>query len=142
MAAGMCATPGRATAAVFPVNNYATTQEYAGAQDLDIKPADNTAQVQVCRIYAAQGKGITGSLFYTSTSWTSSTNIVLELDGPNQQPITTGTYYSGTPQGTSIGTTAGSTGWYTFKIRSWNTPAANAKPAYWLRATYTAPQTM
>lgn len=126
----------------FPINNYAVTQEYAGAQDLDIKPADNTAQVQVCRIYAAQGKGVTGSLFSDTKNWTGSTNIVLELDGPNLKPITTGTYYSGTPQGTSIGTTAGATGWYTFKIRSYNTPSSNPKPAYWLRATYTAPQTM
>jgi len=56
--------------------------------------------------------------------------------------ITTGTYYSGTSQGKSIGTTAASTGWYTFKIRSYNTPSSNAKPADWLRTTYTAPQTL
>ena len=56
--------------------------------------------------------------------------------------ITTGTYYSGTSQGISIGTTAASTGRYTFKIRSYNTPSSNAKPAYWLRTTYTAPQTL
>ena len=126
----------------FSVSNYAVTQEYAGATDLDIKPADNTAQVQVCRIYAVQGKGITGSLFSDTANWTGSTNIVLELDGPSGAAITTGTYYSGTSQGTSIGTTAASTGWYTFKIRSYNTPSSNAKPAYWLRTTYTAPQTL
>jgi len=65
----------------------------------------------------------------------------LELDDPTLLKIASGTYYAGTAQGTAIGATAARTGWYTFKIRSYNTPAANAKPAYWLRATYTAPQT-
>ncbi len=125
----------------FGVSQYATTQEYAGAQDLDIKPADNTAPVQVCRMWVAAGKAISGSLFWTATSWTSSTNIVLELGDPTLAKIASGTYYAGTAQGTAIGATAARTGWYTFKIRSYNTPAANAKPAYWLRATYTAPLT-
>ena len=125
----------------FTISPDAVTQEYAGAQDLDIRPADNTASVTICRLYVAQGKSITGSLFYDAANWTADTNIVLELDGPNRHPITTGTYYAGTPQGKAITATAPLAGWYGFKIRSFNTPTSNAKPAYWLRATYTAPQT-
>lgn len=125
----------------FSTSGYSVTQEYAGAQDLDIKPADNTAQVQVCRVWAIQGKSVTGSLFFDATSWSGSANIVLELDDPTLAKVASGTYYASTPQGTSIGVTASRTGWYVFKIRSYNTPASNPKPAYWLRATYTAPQT-
>ena len=122
----------------FTVNTTATTQEYAGAQDLDIKPADNTAQIQVCRVWVASGKSVTGALFYDTTSWTAGTDIRLELDNPAGTAVATKTYLSGTTQGATIAATAPSNGWYTFKIRSDSTPAANAKPAYWLRATYTS----
>lgn len=125
----------------FAVTPDSVTQEYAGAQDLDIKPADNTAQVQVCRIYAAAGKSLSGSLYFSASGWTGSTNIALELDGTTGQALTTGTYYASTAQGKAVSATASATGWYTFKIRSYNTPSTNAKPAYWLRASYTAPQT-
>lgn len=124
----------------FTAPQYAVTQEYAGAQDLDIKPADNTALVQVCRLWVAQGKQITGALFWDANAWTSDTNVYLELNDPYANHIATGTFTQATGQGTSISATATRTGWYTFKIRSNNTPAANPKPAYWLRATYTAPQ--
>lgn len=126
----------------FSVPTYSVTQEYAGAQDLDIKPADNTAQVQVCRVYASAGTSLSGSLYFDARNWTGSTSIALELDGATGRALTTGTYYAGTAQGKSIGVTAPATGWYTFKIQSYATPSANAKPAYWLRATYTAPQTL
>ncbi|WP_165864355.1 alpha-amylase family glycosyl hydrolase [Capsulimonas corticalis] len=120
----------------FTVSGVATTQEYAGAQDLDIKPADNTAQIQVCRVWVASGSPVTGALFYDTASWTSSTDIKLELDNPAGTAVATKTYLSGTAQGATITATAPSNGWYTFKIRSDSTPTANPKPAYWLRATY------
>ncbi len=125
----------------YQINNYAVTQEYAGATDLDIRPADNTAQVQVCRVYVAKGKSVSGALFYDATKWTGATKIVAELDGPNGKAIVT-TSFSTATQGKTISATASATGWYTFKLRSYNTPSANPKPMYWLRATYTAPQTM
>ncbi|AIE86783.1 alpha-amylase family glycosyl hydrolase [Fimbriimonas ginsengisoli] len=125
----------------FTASQLSTTQEYAGATDLDIKPADNTALVQVCRINVAAGKSISGALYFTTTSWTASTNIYLELDNPSGGIVTTKTYTTGTAQGAALTATASTAGWYTFKIRSNNTPAGNLKPTYWLRATYTAPQT-
>ncbi len=125
----------------FPVTNNSTTQEYAGAQDLDIKPADNTQTVQVCRVWAVAGKPVTGALYYDAASWTASTSIYLELDDPTLAKVASGTFVQTTTQPSSISAMPSRTGWYTFKIRSYNTPAANAKPAYWLRTTYTAPQT-
>ena len=123
----------------FGFSNYSVTQEYAGAQDLDIKPADNTALVQVCRVWVAAGKPIKGALFYDTTGFTSGTFVYLELDGPNSSILATRTYSKNTAQGTAVVATAATTGWYTFRVRSYNTPKTNAKPIYWLRATYTAP---
>jgi alpha-amylase len=117
-----------------------TTQEYAGASDLDIKPADNTTLVTVGRINVANGQAISGALYYDTTSWTSSTNIYLELDNPSGGIVATKTYTSSTTQGAALNATASSAGWYTWKIRSYNTPSGNPLPAYWLRSTYTSPQ--
>ena len=125
----------------FTPPRHSTTQEYAGAQDLDIKPADNTTKVQVCRVYAAGGASISGALYYDTSSWTSSTNIYLELDNSSGSAIASRYYYSGTAQGTATAATAASTGWYTWKITSHSTPSGNARPNYWLRSTYTAPLT-
>lgn len=117
-----------------------TTQEYAGASDLDIKPADNTTLVQVGRINVASGQSISGALYFDTTAWTSGTSIYLELDGPSGSIVGTKTYTSTTAQGAALGATASGAGWYTWKIRSYNTPTGNPLPAYWLRSTYTSPQ--
>jgi alpha-amylase len=122
------------------VSNFATTQEYAGAQDLDIKPADNTQLVQVCRVWANVGKPISAALYYDTSNWAANTNIYLELDDPTLVNAASGNYYSNSGQPTSLSITPKRTGWYTFKIRSYNTTSTNLKPAYWLRVTYTAPQ--
>ena len=114
-----------------------------GAQDLDIKPADNTAQVQVCRVYVAQGKKReryalpairpAGPARRISLwSWTTRMGSVSAARPtmPARRQIT------------SIIAVTAMTGWYTFKLRSYNTPASNPKPAYLLDTTYTAPQTL
>lgn len=125
----------------FTTPQYAVTQEFAGASDLDIKPADNTQFVQVGRIYAQAGKPINAQLFYDIASWTTSTSITLDLyNAAGTTKLTSKSYTSTTAQGTALAYTPPTTGWYTFKIRSFNTPAANAKPKYWLKTTYTAPQ--
>jgi alpha-amylase len=125
---------------VFTAPQVATTQEFAGATDLDIKPADNTALVQVARIWAQQGKPISAQLYFDNASWTTNTSIYLELSGPTNQVVGSRSYLTGTAQGTALAYTPTRTGWHTFKIRSFNTPAANLKPKYWLKTTYTAPQ--
>jgi alpha-amylase len=116
------------------------TQDYEGAQDLDIKPADNTAFVQVCRVFVAAGRPIKGALRFDTSKWTGATTITLELDDPSGAKIASHDFAKGTPQGESISATAGPTGFYTFRIRSANTPTENAKPSYTLSVTYRAPQ--
>ena len=124
----------------FPTPQLAVTQEFAGADDLDIKPADNTTWVDVQRLWVQGGRPITGALYFDNASWTPQTRVRAELLGTTNVVITGRDYFTGTAQGTTITTTAPRTGWYTLRVRSYNTPAANLRPAYWLRATYTAPQ--
>ncbi len=124
----------------FTAPQISTTQEYDGTSDLDLKPADNTAQVQVCRVYSAASKSISGALTFDTTSWTSSTYITLEIDNPSGGVVSTKNYYSTTAQGSTLAITSSAAGYYTYKIRSYNTPSGNAKPSYGLKVTYTAPQ--
>jgi alpha-amylase len=122
-----------------PVTN--TTQEYAGATDLDIEPADNTTLVTVGQVWCAAGQTINEALYFTTTSWTSSTHIYVEIDNPSGTNIASGNYYNTTAQGTKVNATASTAGFYTFKIRSYSTPAGNLTPTYWMDINYHAPQT-
>jgi alpha-amylase len=126
----------------FEVVGQDVTQDYEGAQDLDIKPADNTTFVQVSRVFVAAGRPIKGALRFDTTKWTDATTITLELDDPSGAKLASGDFVRNTPQGQSISATAGPTGFYTFKIRSANTPTENAKPSYKLSVTYRAPQVL
>src|SRR5208337_3587490 len=51
----------------FEVVGHDVTQDYEGTQDLDIKPADNTTFVQVCRVFVAAGRPIKGALRFDTT---------------------------------------------------------------------------
>jgi alpha-amylase len=127
----------------FQVVGQDVTQQYEGSQDIDIKPADNTTFVPVCRVFVAAGRPIKGALdYFDTTNWTDATSIQLELDDPNGAKLAAGDFVRNTPQGQSISATAGPTGFYTFRIRSANTPSQNAKPSYKLSVTYRAPQVL
>jgi len=127
----------------FQVVGQDVTQQYEGSQDLDIKPADNTTFVPVCRVFVAAGRPIKGALdYFDTTNWTDATSIQLELDDPNGAKLAAGDFVRNTPQGQSISAPAGPTGFYTFRIRSANTPSQNAKPSYKLSVTYRAPQVL
>jgi len=119
--------------------SYSVTQDYEGAEDLDIKPADSTQFVQVCRVWVAQGKPIRASLRYDTFSWTDATRLILKLTDPTGTRTETRTYTL-EAQGESLDATAATTGWYTFRVRSVNPPATNPKPSYKLTVTYQAPQ--
>ena len=124
----------------FAVQGQNITQDYEGAADLDIPPADNSQFVQVCRIWVAQGKTISGSLHFDTKAWKQNTQILLELADPDNTRIGNRTYSLATGQGQRLDATAAKTGWHTFRIRSADTPDANVKPAYKLTVTYHAPQ--
>lgn len=125
----------------FAILGHSVTQDYEGAQDLDIPPADGTRFVQVCRVWVAQGKSIRASLRYDTSSWTNETSLVLELTDPTGTRIESRTYTL-QAQGETLEGAATTTGWYTFRIRSVSSPAANPKPSYKLTVTYQAPQEM
>jgi len=65
--------------------------------------------------------------------------MVLELTDPTGTRTETRTYAL-KAQGEALDATAATTGWYTFRIRLVDPPAANPKLSYKLTVTYQAPQ--
>lgn len=127
-------------AGAFPILVQRVTQDYEGAPDVDIKPADSTEFVQVCRIWAAQDTPIRGALHFDTTSWTETTRLILELDDPNGNSIASHSYAQDTPQGEALEAKAPFTGWHRFRIRASNTPVERRRLTFRLSVNYQAPQ--
>ena len=125
----------------FAILGRSVTQDYEGAQDLDIMPADGNRSVQVCRVWVAQGTAIRVALLFDSSSWTEETSIVLELTDPSGTQIGSQTSTL-RAQGELMEVTAGESGWFVFRIRSINPPHSRPKTAYKLTVTYQALQKM
>jgi alpha-amylase len=121
------------------VQGHTVTQAFEGAQDLDIRPADNTHFVEAARVWCDQGTPIRGSLRFGIKDWTDASTITLQLIDPTGEMLASATFIRTTPQGASITATAKMTGFYVFQIRSAATPETNTKPPYTLDATYQAP---
>jgi len=124
------------------VHEIETTQEFAGAEDLDIGPATVDGFSTVCDVWVKSGKNIRGSLFFDAAHWTPATSIRLELVDPKGQTINSGNYQASTPQGTAVQVSANQTGFYTFRIRAFQTPQTNLRPSFFLKVSYTASQTL
>lgn len=129
----------------FPIQEQPVTQEFAGAVDLDIPPADNTRFVRVGRICVAARKPIVAELYWDAGNWTDATSIVVELRTARGRLIRRLTVTRSTPQGAQLWFTPFNIRdyeYYEFFVRSYNTPPQNPKPSYWLKVTYTAPTTL
>ena len=124
----------------FNVPQFSVTQEFAGAPDLDIKPADNADFVKVGRIFADAGNEIRADLFYDAAHWTSATKIELDLDDPADKKVAELVCTAADGESGTLKFVPAQTGWHSFRIRSADTPAENEKPIYFLKVRYTAPQ--
>jgi alpha-amylase len=120
----------------------ATTQDYEGASDLDIKPAVENTLVNVCRVFADAQQDIQGELFFDASHWAQNTSIHLQLDDPGGAVAAQKVYNASTAQGAALSFKTQQKGFHTFRIQSANTPAQNKAPSYKLRAKYLAPQTV
>jgi alpha-amylase len=124
----------------FHIPQFAVTQEFAGAPDLDIKPADNTQFIQVGRVFAQARNEIRAELFYDASNWLPATRIELELDEPSTTKVASLSRTAANGEFGEVRFVPTKTGWHTFRIRSFDTPPQNEKPQYWLKVRYTAPQ--
>jgi hypothetical protein len=123
--------------AAFVVTPHAVTQDFEGAEDLDILPALNGNAVTVGRIWCSANSPLKALLRPDVAGWTPATSVTLDILAPDDSVRATATFTRDTPAGT-LQTSANQTGFHTFRIKAANTPAHNADPKYTLSATYTA----
>ena len=126
----------------FHAQPLATTQDYEGAADLDIKPAVANQRLLVSRIFVAANTTIEAQFFFDAAHWTAATTIQLDLEDPGGAKVDSATFHQNTAQGTGFRFPARKAGFHSFFVQAANTPAENPQPTYRLRVTYTAPQTM
>jgi alpha-amylase len=125
----------------FPVQPRAVTQDHEGAADLDIRPAAEDQQVQVCRVFTGQDTDVEAKLFFDSSHWTPATSIQMDVVGPDGTAVA-GKTYDQSAQGAALRFRTRLKGFHALLVRASNTPAQNKTPTYNLRMTYTAPQVL
>jgi alpha-amylase len=125
----------------FPAKAIATTQDYEGASDLDIKPAVENQRNLVCRIFAETGTAIEAQFFFDTSHWSGTTAIQLELEDPSGANVDTKKYDQAAAQGSGFNFQVRNRGFHSFFVEASNTPPENKTPSFRLHAIYTAPQT-
>jgi alpha-amylase len=122
----------------IPLIKRSTTQVFFGAADLDIPPAQS-GQVEVGRIWCADGSGINISFLpaVSEKTWSPQAQIVLDVLSPAGKTIGSQKW---TKQGHSpagdLRVQAVGNGWHSLRLTSANLPAEGIPFA--LTATYTA----
>jgi alpha-amylase len=137
---GYCAYAPVGITGAFKVNPLTTTQEYAGAIDLDIPPADPDKTNEICRIDSDGQEPVSEALFFDATDWTAYTSVTLKIIGPSGEVEGLKTYNRFTAQGAVLTASHRIQGWYTFEISAVDTPKQNPRPAYRCRVTYRGPR--
>lgn len=125
----------------FQIHTHTVKQAFAGALDLDIKPAVTSQPVEIGRIFCEAGKQVKGTLTFDATGWTATTALTLELLDENGNSLGTKDFHQG-DGGRSLTATAVSKGFLTFQIRASNLPVTTPKQSYTLEASYQAPKTI
>jgi alpha-amylase len=126
----------------FDVKSVAVSQDYEGAEDLDIKPAIENERILVCRVFAKANTQITARLTIDSTHWLASTTAELSIEQPAGNIVGSGTLDLAALTNPELHVSAKATDFYSFFVHALNTPPLNKAPKYKLNITYTAPQTL
>ena len=121
--------------------SHATTQEFEGAADLDIKPAVNDEAVPVCRVFCEANSRMQARLSFDRSNWGPATNISLGIQTPDGKTLQS-RVFGKADSGATVEATTAAKGFYEFVLQSSNTPAQNLNPAFKLAVTYLAPRTL
>lgn len=116
--------------------SFAVTQEFAGAADLDIKPAENNVYHKVGYVYVEEGRPLEWEITYDHTNWNASSRFVMQILDPRNYLIAKNEY------GPSIGIARGNvrasvTGWYRLESSALQVPLP---VRFWWKQTYQAPK--
>jgi galactose oxidase len=117
----------------FEVHSHATTQDFEGAADLDLPPAQSGRAVQVGRVWCEQGTPISATL--NAPGLSGATEIELNIVGPDKVALASKTYKAGSPAHPLQAGTA-KKGFHTLSLTTSNSPVG-AVFDYRLSVSYT-----
>jgi alpha-amylase len=120
------------------VASRAVTQDFEGAEDLDIPPARSGESITVGRIWSRANSPVNLVLKPDTTGWTAATSIVLDVIGPDSTVLGSSLFKLGTPPGTALRTNTKQRGFHSLRLTVAGAPATNRNPVFRLSATYTA----
>lgn len=121
-----------------PLPQRSCTQEFFGAEDLDIMPAIN-GELTVARIWVGAGTLIAADFAISQAGWTTGSAVEFHVLDPAGDKLLSGKLVDGTPSG-SAKVTARETGWHSLYLVSENLPAGGNPFTY--RVNYTASPTL
>jgi alpha-amylase len=124
----------------FQPVSRATTQEFAGASDLDIQPADEAGPVVVSRVFAAANTKMQLLFSADDSHWTPDTGVEVTVNDPDNGTVAQQTFHQGVNTAMVVQLSVVKTGFHRISVQASHTPMQNKRPAYNLRVTYTAPQ--
>jgi hypothetical protein len=120
----------------FAVTTRAVTQEFEGAADLDLPPADSGKTVQAARVWCEQDTSVRIALDMPAMN--DGAGVALEIAAPNDDLLASKTF-NGAAAARVLETRTKQAGFYALRIKLDNAPNG-ARPAYKLAVTYAAPQ--
>ena len=118
-----------------------TTQEFAGAPDLDIAPAESGRWIEACRLDIAKATPMTTRVSFDTTQWTDQTRLEVRIVAGTDTVVRSISLSRKSAQGSGLLVRLPVDSTVRLQVRSKSTPAGNLAPRYWLRVTYTAPLT-
>jgi galactose oxidase len=122
----------------FEVTTHSVTQDFEGAEDLDIPPARNGKSVNVARIWSRANSPLNVLFKPDVTGWAPNTSITLDVLSPDGSVLATSVFKLSTPPGTALEAASKQAGFYTLRLTTAGAPAAKPNPTFTLSATYTA----
>ena len=125
--------------AAFEIASRAVTQDFEGAEDLDILPATSGKFISVSRIWCRANSPLDLTLKPDVANWTPNTNITIDILSPDGSTLATTVFRQNDPASANLKTGTVHEGFHTLRVAAANVPPSNPKPAYILSATYTAP---
>jgi len=123
----------------FEVVSRPVTQDFNGAEDLDILPATSGKFITVSRIWCRANSPLNLTLKPDVAHWTPNTSITIDVLSPDGSTLATSVFRQRDPASANLKTTTVHEGFHTLRLTAGNVPTANPNPAYTLSVTYTAP---
>jgi alpha-amylase len=112
----------------FEIVSRAVTQDFEGAEDLDILPAINGKPIGVGRIWCRANSPLNLTLKPDVANWTPNTNVAIDVLSPDGSPLAGSVFRKSDPASSNLKTTAVQEGFHSLRVTAAGVPVASRNP--------------